>query len=154
MPQELYPYQAEGIEKLFSILTSRKEHAAMLCDPPGAGKTPQAVGVFHRLDALTALVLCPASLKENWKREFIKWSAGSGGSIEPSEIQILESSNEAIREDARIIILSYQLALRVSDKLSQRGPFDLLILDESHVCKSASSQVSRIVLLVLCPRCR
>lgn len=149
MSQELYSYQSDGIEKLFSILTQRSEHAAMLCDPPGAGKTPQAVGVFHRLTAQSALVICPASLKENWKREFIKWSK----SIEPSDIQILESSADELNPNAQIIILSYQLALRVPEKLSKRS-YDLLILDESHICKSASSQVSRVALVLLWSRCR
>lgn len=148
MPQRnFYNYQAEGIEKLFTILTQRKEHAAMLCDPPGAGKTPQAIGTFNRLNCQTALVLCPASLKENWKREFISWSEI------PLNVQVLNSSADKIEKDAEVIILSYNLAVRMHEELSRRH-YDMLIMDESHVCKNASSQVARICLVVLWARCK
>lgn len=146
MPQ-LYKYQSEGIEQLFSILTQRREHAAMLCDPPGAGKTPQAIGTFNRLNCQTALVLCPASLKENWKREFNLWSEI------PLKVQVLESSADKIEQDAEVIVLSYSLAVRMHETLS-RHSYDMMILDESHVCKNASSQVARICLVILWAKCK
>lgn len=143
----LYQYQKEGIEKLYSIVTCNSERAAMLCDPPGAGKTPQAIGLFNELKSRTALIVCPASLKENWKREVERWA------YFPVNVQVLNSSSDKIREDADVIVVSYSLACRISDVITKRS-YDLMIVDESHYCKSASSQISRIVLVVLWAKCR
>lgn len=142
----LYKYQLDGIEKLFSIVTQRAEKAAMLCDPPGAGKTPQAIGLLNRLTANSALIICPASLKENWSREIKKWSTY------PLSVQILNSSSEKL-DGSDVVIISYNLAVRMVEEIS-RASYDLLVCDESHLLKSASSQVSRIVLVPIWSRCR
>ena len=142
----LYKYQLDGIEKLFSILMSRDEKAAMLCDPPGAGKTPQAIGLLNRLSGHSALIVCPASLKENWAREVKKWSQY------PLTVQILNSSADKV-DGSDVIIVSYNLAVRMHEEISKRS-YDLLICDESHILKSASSQVARIVLVPIWAKCR
>jgi SWI/SNF-related matrix-associated actin-dependent regulator 1 of chromatin subfamily A len=142
----LYKYQLDGIEKLFSILMSRDEKAAMLCDPPGAGKTPQAIGLLNRLSGHSALIVCPASLKENWAREVKKWSQY------PLTVQILNSSADKV-DGSDVVIVSYNLAVRMHEEISKRS-YDLLICDESHILKSASSQVARIVLVPIWARCR
>jgi SWI/SNF-related matrix-associated actin-dependent regulator 1 of chromatin subfamily A len=142
----LYKYQSEGIGQLYNIVTNNPERAAMLCDPPGAGKTPQAIGLYDALGARSALIICPASLKENWRREVHKWSK------KPQRVQVLNSSSDAIDPDAEIIIVSFSLACRTHERLAKLS-YDMLIVDESHYCKSASSQVSRIILVLLWARC-
>jgi SWI/SNF-related matrix-associated actin-dependent regulator 1 of chromatin subfamily A len=142
----LYKYQLDGIDKLFSILMTRDEKAAMLCDPPGAGKTPQAIGLLNRLTAKSALIVCPASLKENWAREINKWSTY------PLTVQILNSSSEKLN-GSDVVIVSYNLAVRMCEELTKTS-YDLLVCDESHLLKSASSQVARIVLVPLWAKCR
>lgn len=142
----LYKYQTEGIEKLFSIVMGREEKAAMLCDPPGAGKTPQAIGLLNRLSAKSALIICPASLKENWAREVAKWTQY------PLTIQVLSSSFDKLN-GSDVVIVSYNLAVRMHEEITKRT-YDLLVCDESHICKSASSQVSRIILVPIWNKCR
>lgn len=144
----LYNYQQEGIRRLYNILTTNEERAAMLCDPPGAGKTPQAIGLYDALGSHSALVICPASLKENWKREFSKWA----NRPEKIRAQVLNSSSDPIDATANIIITSFSLACRIHEKLSTRS-YDLLVVDESHYLKNASSQAARIILVLLWARC-
>jgi SWI/SNF-related matrix-associated actin-dependent regulator 1 of chromatin subfamily A len=141
----LYKYQDEGIKRLKDIVLQNQERAAMLCDPPGAGKTPQAIGLFQALEGKTALIVCPASLRENWRREFNKWTSKT------MNTQILQSSSDVIRPDADILIVSFNLAIRMGESLSLRK-YDLLIVDESHYLKSASSQAARIILILLWSR--
>lgn len=143
---QLYKYQTEGIDKLHNIITNSDDNAAMLCDPPGAGKTPQAVGLANKLNAQSILIVCPASLRDNWAREIAKWSKY------PLTAQIVFSGKDTIT-DANVIIISYSLATRVHDALKNRR-FDLLICDESHYMKSASSQAARIVLVMLWAQCK
>jgi len=65
----LRPFQHEGV----SFIESR-DGRALLGDEMGLGKTIQAITwmALHR-DKLPAVVICPASLKENWKREVNQW---------------------------------------------------------------------------------
>jgi SWI/SNF-related matrix-associated actin-dependent regulator 1 of chromatin subfamily A len=142
----LYKYQSDGIQKLYNIVTTNAERAAMLCDPPGAGKTPQAIGLYDALGCRSALIICPASLKVNWQREIARWSKRK------QKVQVLNSSADKLDETADIVIISFALACRMHEKLTERS-YDLLVIDESHYLKSASSQVSRIVLVILWGKC-
>ncbi|MCM1356458.1 MAG: DEAD/DEAH box helicase [Staphylococcus sp.] len=65
---EPYDYQREGI--LFGLA---KKHF-LIGDEPGLGKTLQSIGVADCARAYPCLVICPASLKINWQREFEKFT--------------------------------------------------------------------------------
>jgi len=72
---DLYPHQRAGVKFL---ATARR---ALLADEPGLGKSAQAIRALTELtrqgvDALPALVVCPSTLKENWKREIEMWWPG------------------------------------------------------------------------------
>lgn len=67
---ELKPFQKEGVKIMLHSETN-----ILLGDEMGLGKTPQA-SVYLKLknDSFPALVVCPASLKENWKKEIKRWT--------------------------------------------------------------------------------
>jgi SWI/SNF-related matrix-associated actin-dependent regulator 1 of chromatin subfamily A len=72
----LRDYQRQGVEELLKKLEAR--HGALLADAPGLGKTAQAIMVMNHLmpeetRGYPALVVCPASLKLNWRRELATW---------------------------------------------------------------------------------
>ena len=64
---EYLPYQKAGIE--FAVAKGN----ALIADEMGLGKTIQAIGVVNFKNAKKILVVCPATLKSNWKRELQKW---------------------------------------------------------------------------------
>jgi hypothetical protein len=65
-PGLLYPHQADGV----AFLLSKKR--ALLADDMGLGKTRQAVVALQAaVREGVVLVVCPASLKLNWKREIL-----------------------------------------------------------------------------------
>ncbi len=68
--QKLYDFQKTGITFLKS-----KSHA-LLADEQGLGKTAQAVISARELGLTKILVICPASVKYNWKKEIDKWAPG------------------------------------------------------------------------------
>ena len=68
----LFPHQRAGVAFL---CTARR---ALLADEPGLGKTAQAIRALKQLNdadggSLPALIVCPNTLKKNWKREFATW---------------------------------------------------------------------------------
>jgi SNF2 family DNA or RNA helicase len=69
--QDLFPHQRAGVAFL---ATARR---ALLADEPGLGKTAQTIRALKKLketeQVFPALIVCPNTLKKNWKREFGMW---------------------------------------------------------------------------------
>lgn len=73
--QDLYPFQRAGVKFLS---TARR---ALLADEPGSGKSVQSIRGIMELTrrgeaVFPLLVVCPNTIKTNWKREFDKWWPG------------------------------------------------------------------------------
>jgi len=72
------PFQKAGIK--FAIESKN----TLFGDEMGLGKTIQAIGVINADETIKKiLVISPASLKINWKREIEKWSVGYSLSDSP-----------------------------------------------------------------------
>lgn len=153
-----YDYQREGIA--YALQKKR----CIMGDEPGLGKTAQAIGTLTASGAFPALVICPASLKVNWQREFKRF----GG----VDAIILDDKNRAIWQNvlrmkrldgkpmAQVIITNYESLKKyfVSRQLRQERftmksivfddrvkLFRSIIIDESHKCKSTHTQQSKYV---------
>lgn len=67
--KEYLPFQRAGV----AYAIAKKD--VLIADPPGLGKTIQAIGTANKLSRpRRGLVICPASLKVNWQREIGRWS--------------------------------------------------------------------------------
>lgn len=66
---EAFEFQKEGVSKMLPMKSN-----ILLADEMGLGKTVQGA-LYLRLkeNALPAIVICPASLKQNWANEIKKW---------------------------------------------------------------------------------
>lgn len=62
------PYQRQGIARGIQLTRT------LIGDEPGLGKTLQSIGIILGLNAFPCIVICPSSLKLNWKREWEKFS--------------------------------------------------------------------------------
>lgn len=84
--QKLFPFQKEGVQKMLEMKTN-----VILADEMGCGKTPQA-SVFLKLkeNSLPAIIICPASLKFNWRREIKKWCGVESYVISGKKVESLE----------------------------------------------------------------
>src|SRR4051812_27896720 len=70
---QLFSYQVEGGRFLGSV------KRGLLADEMGLGKSAQAITACRDLDVPYFLVLCPASLVVNWKREIARFWPGASG---------------------------------------------------------------------------
>ena len=83
LPDELFPYQKEGVEKALNMTTN-----ILLADEMGLGKTPQAcVYLKYKQHSLPALVISPATMKEKWQEELKKWAGINSYIIEGRQPQ-------------------------------------------------------------------
>jgi SWI/SNF-related matrix-associated actin-dependent regulator 1 of chromatin subfamily A len=65
----MFPYQRKGVA--YSLDKKR----LIVGDQPGLGKTAQAIATTEGAGCKCILVICPATLRENWKREIEdKWT--------------------------------------------------------------------------------
>lgn len=75
---EAYPFQKEGVKRILQSSTN-----ILLADEMGLGKTVQgALYLKYKKDSLPALIISPASLKENWRKEIKIWTGKDSYVIE------------------------------------------------------------------------
>ncbi len=135
---ELLPYQLDGIA--FAAGTGR----AVLADDMGLGKTIQGIGLAELLAREAGigrvLVVCPASVKSQWRSEIRRFSDRS------SQI-VLGSAEERTRQydsGCFFTICNYEQVLR--DILTiERVAWDLIILDEGQRIKNWATRTSRTI---------
>lgn len=99
---ELFPFQKDGVKQMLSMSSN-----ILLADDMGLGKTPQA-SMFLRLkeNSLPALIICSASLKQNWQNEIKKW-AGLNSYILNGKT--LEYFSEEFIEKYPVFIINYDI---------------------------------------------
>lgn len=68
LKRDLFPFQREGVQYILD------QKRVIVGDQPGLGKTAQAIAAIVAANAFPAVVICPSSLKENWRREIEMWT--------------------------------------------------------------------------------
>ena len=135
------PHQVTAIKKL---LTNDK---FILADEMGLGKTTSAIIAAMEGQFKKILVVCPASLKLNWKIEISNYDS-------PDNISVVDGSNLTVK---KWTIVNYDI-LKNFHHLPRRGvktadlpispidyhKFDLIIADEAHYLKNAASNRTKI----------
>ena len=155
---EPYEYQREG------IAYALEKKRCIMGDEPGLGKTAQAIGVLTVTKAFPALVICPASLKVNWQRELKKFGGLNAVILDDRNRSTWQRFWQIKRKDGRpcaeVFIVNYEsLKKFFVTRIRREGRFTLksvefderkdlfrtVIIDESHKCKTASTQQSKFV---------
>ncbi len=133
---KLFDYQKEGIE--FAIF----KKAAIIADEMGLGKTIQAIGVALNKKKIfgfeKVLVVCPASIKAQWKKEIERFSSEKALVIQgkPEERALQYKDKEHLFQ-----IVNYETILR--DQLEiNKAEFDFMILDEAQRAKNYETKTA------------
>jgi SNF2 family DNA or RNA helicase len=136
---QLYPYQKEGVR--FGLF----KRAALIGDEMGLGKTIQAIALAVSKKEVfgfeKVLVITPASLKEQWKREIERFSDEKADIVEggPMRRQAIYGGNGSYFK-----ITNYEAVLRDVMLLARFKP-DLVILDEAQRIKNFSTKTADAV---------
>jgi SWI/SNF-related matrix-associated actin-dependent regulator 1 of chromatin subfamily A len=127
---ELYPFQEVGV----GWLTRHKN--TLLADSMGLGKTAQAIAVINSLDEISrVLIICPASLRLNWRKELAMWLTRTD-----LKIQVMQAKDKW-DDTANIVIINYDIIGRYT-KEAKAKTWDLLVLDEAHYCRNPKTKRS------------
>jgi SWI/SNF-related matrix-associated actin-dependent regulator 1 of chromatin subfamily A len=128
-------HQKEAIQKL---LENKK---FILADDMGLGKTTSTIIGALESGSKKILIICPATLKINWKREIENYS--------DRPIFIAESKNFSTEHD--FVIANYDIIKNFHDpknkeeSLILNSKFDLVIVDEAHYIKNATAQRTKLI---------
>jgi SWI/SNF-related matrix-associated actin-dependent regulator of chromatin subfamily A-like protein 1 len=129
--KDLRPYQIKGANFLAS------KNFSMLCDDMGLGKTVQAIAATDQLDDIESiLIICPATVRENWQIEFDRWSMWGRDFT-------VAFNNQTNPTD--FFICSYEYATSRIKDLKEIG-YSAVIVDEAHYLKSFTAKRSKAVL--------
>jgi SWI/SNF-related matrix-associated actin-dependent regulator 1 of chromatin subfamily A len=104
----------------------------LLADEMGAGKTIETIGVINdNIEVRKVLIICPASLRINWKRELISWLARRN-----TTIGIADAKRGFPRAD--IVIVNYEI-LKLFHRNIHAVKWDMLVVDEAHYLKNGQA---------------
>ena len=128
-------HQKEAIQKL---LENKK---FILADDMGLGKTTSTIISALETGAKKVLIICPATLKINWKREIENYS--------DRPIYIAESKNFSNEHDFVIanydIIKNFHDPKKKEDSVILKTQFDLVIIDECHMIKNPQAIRTKLI---------
>lgn len=104
-------------------------YSALVAHEPRVGKTNIAIRAADNVDARLVVVVCPAAVKEGWRKAILEFREG----------------------DWTAIIVSYNKAPNILKVLRNRD-IDVLVVDESHYCKERSTGRTKAVFGTTCDR--
>lgn len=126
------PYQEDGIK-----FASERDDS-LIADEMGLGKTVQSIGVINQSpDARSILIVCPKSLKANWRNEFLKWDVKG--------LTVDYNRNTKALPDTDVVILNYDVVNKLRKQIDSRH-WDVLIADECHYIKNQKSTRTKTLL--------
>ena len=128
-------HQKVAIEQLL------KNKKYILADDMGLGKTTSTIIATLETNAKKILIICPASLKINWQREYQLYSDKTS--------YVCEGKNYS--EDSEIVIMNYDIIKNFHDSKDKKNSiilksnFDLVIIDEAHYIQNVQAQRTKLI---------
>lgn len=132
---------------------------AIIADMTGLGKTWEAIGYIEH-KKLNAIIICPAAIKENWRRH-IKNLTGEDAYICKGSTPSQWDVERLITKKPRYVIINYDIfgkGLDVSDDPTKKedrflwaevlttADYDVVVCDEAHKIKNTSANRTRATL--------
>jgi len=110
---------------------------AWLGDDMGLGKTIQICGMINAVPQINrTLVVCPSSVKLNWKKELEKWVSFC------PQVGVAYGNHFP---DTNIVIVNYDIMSRHYEA-TRRFTWDLMVADEAHYCKNIGAKRTQMVV--------
>jgi superfamily II DNA or RNA helicase len=148
---ELRPYQKDGFDFLAHLVGVKL--GGILADDMGLGKTLQTLTWLawlkeqNKKNPKPSLVICPASVLHNWRREAEKFTP---------DMKVLVLESGAARHNLRkqipqhdLIVTNYALLRRDLEEF-HKFAFRAVILDEAQFIKNPGAQVTQSVKQLKC----
>lgn len=135
---KLKDYQSETITFALQnkrvILSLEMGLGKTLCSIVIASVLQKQLAIKHPNDTFRALVVCPASLRNNWCNEIAKFCSNL------STVAITSGKQLHLVGTVNITIIGYALMAAHIDMLARQSKYHLVVADEAHAVKHAKSK--------------
>lgn len=139
----LFSHQKAAIEWIWEL--KQNSRGGILGDEMGLGKTIEILGYLEALkysELLTGgvLLVCPATLVDQWLSEKITWAPSLEG------VKYTSQSNEDLKsviDRNGMVVMSYEL-LHHRSKVMSKYYWSYVILDEGHRIRNPQAQITKI----------
>lgn len=139
--REFFPYQKAGIQY------GLERDGVLIADEPGLGKTPQSIGIANVVATSPddkILIVCPANLRINWKREVDNWY------IHDPKVFVVEKNLPSKDDDWNVLVINYEkFSVKRRKEFTvfcKKQNFSFLICDEAHNLKSLNAARTKELL--------
>jgi len=141
--QGLHSYQKVAVQKIV------EKKICYIGDEMGCGKTLESlVGCYYFREQWPVLVVCPSSLRYNWKSEIMQWLH-----VNEERIVVVKASKDLFKKvkatgepielpQHDFLIISYPLLARPDVNKFLYDKYRVIVLDEVHYTKSMNSKRS------------
>lgn len=166
LAKHLREHQREGVKFLYECVMGMRDfngQGAILADEMGLGKTLQTITLLWTLlkqnpiyedppVVKKALIVCPVTLINNWRKEFRKWLGN-----ERIGVFVFDDKRKRITDFTRgrayhVMIVGYEKLRSVQESLSQGPGVDIVIADEGHRLKTLQNKSGQAIQALNTPR--
>ena len=157
--KHLREHQREGVKFLYECIMGLRGfngQGAILADEMGLGKTLQTIALIWTLSKQNpvyesppvikkALIVCPVTLINNWRKEFRKWLGA-----DRLGVYIFDDSKKRITDFTKsksyqVMIIGYEKLRTVIEDLKNGHGIDIVIADEGHRLKTAKNKSAQAI---------
>ncbi|KAK4545281.1 hypothetical protein LTR36_003461 [Oleoguttula mirabilis] len=154
LTKNLREHQRAGVAFMYECVMGMKDYdgeGAILADEMGLGKTLQTIALLWTLlkqnpvyqDAPVikkALIVCPVTLIENWRKEFRKWLGAERVGVFVAENNKTRLTDFTMGKSYSVMIIGYEKLRMVQADLQKGAGIDIVIADEGHRLKTAQNK--------------
>ncbi|KAJ5259301.1 DNA repair and recombination protein [Penicillium angulare] len=159
LTKSLRQHQREGVQFLYECVMGMRSfngEGAILADDMGLGKTLQTIALLWTLLKQNpiygdppvikkALIVCPVTLINNWRKEFRKWLGN-----ERIGVFVLDNNQRRLTDFTKgrsynIMIVGYEKLRTVQEGLTKGAGVDIIIADEGHRLKTLQNKSGQAI---------
>jgi len=136
LPDDLYEYQAEDAKKM------EANENWLNFSEMGTGKTPISLAVAESNGYVCPLIICPNSLRLEWKRQIDEWIEPGITAVSTTDTYTkLEPIMQSFFKGQKYRVINYETFRNKNNvELLGKIPFDMIILDEIHKIRNPDTK--------------
>jgi DNA repair and recombination protein RAD54B len=154
LTKSLREHQRNGVAFLYECVMGMRGSAgegAILADEMGLGKTLQTIALLWTLMKQSpidgdgpvvkkALIVCPVTLINNWRKEIRKWLGNERLGVFVADNKHTRLTDFTKGRAYSIMIIGYEKLRNVQEDLQKGSGIDIVIADEGHRLKTAQNK--------------